>query len=280
MRYLVFPLAVLAWLPACSQENQTHPSYADYEAPASEPLPCVPNLDGQIDANELQQALGIPVSYLVSAPGTTRPVDVAGAVGSDGRMHWDWSAASPDDRVARFEASALDGKWYASSFPDGQFVAPLDAGKTIDSIYSHTDQALYLHGVASVEADPADGRTLMVYDQPIELYRFPLVQGSTWVSAGKVQDGLVKGLPYAGRDVYEVNVDATGELTLPDLSFSQVLRVRTKITLEPAVGQSVSQWQASFLFECFGEVGRATSEKDEAEPNFTVASEVRRFGLL
>jgi len=280
MRKPILLLLAVAILPACSQENETYPSYAAYEPQAAEPLACLPNLDGQIVSSELQEAIGIPVSYLVSPPGTARPVDVAGQVGSDGRLHWDWSGQWADDRLARLQASALEGKWYAASFPAGQFVAPFDAGNTIESVYSRTDQALYLHGIASAEADPPEGRTLMVYDEPIELYRFPLAPGASWISAGKVQDGVIRGLPYAGRDVYEVTVDGTGELTLPDVTFSQVLRVRTKVTLEPAVGQSVSQWQVSFFFECFGEVGRATSQTGETEADFTVAQELRRFGIL
>ncbi len=280
MRKPILLLCALALLPACNQQNETFPSYAAYQAPDAEPLTCVPNLDGQIDANELQAAVGVPVSYLVSPAGTTRAVDVAGEVGSDGRLHWDWSARWADDQLARLEASTLDGKWYANLFSGAQFAAPYDAGHTIDAVYSHTDQALYLHGIASVEQNPAEGQTLMVYDQPIELYRFPIVQGNNYVSTGKVQNGVLRGLPYAGSDIYEITVDGTGALTLPDVTFSQVLRVRTKVTLQPAVGQSVSQWQTSFFFECFGEVGRATSQPGEAEMNFTVASEVRRFGIL
>jgi hypothetical protein len=33
------------------------------------------------------------------------------------------------------------------------------------------------------------------------------------------------------------------------------------------------------LFECFGEVMRATSKTGEKNEDFTVASEIRRFGL-
>jgi hypothetical protein len=34
----------------------------------------------------------------------------------------------------------------------------------------------------------------------------------------------------------------------------------------------------SYFFECFGEVARATSQRDEPDPNFTEAAEVRRLG--
>lgn len=276
--YLAPVIALL--LAACSQDNGTFPTYANYEPAAQEPLACMPNLDGQIDANELQAAVGVSVSYLVSPAGATRPVDLAGAMGSDGRIRWDWSARVADDRVAHLEATAIEGKWYAGSFPGAQFVAPFDAGHTIDSVYSHTDQALLLHGIASVEENGAAGQTLMAYQQPIELYRFPLKLGGTWIAAGKVENGMMRGLQYAGRDVYEVSIDGTGTLILPDITFSQVLRVRTKVTLEPVAGMSVTQLQTSFFFECFGEVARATSQTAETELNFATASEVRRLGLM
>ena len=36
-------------------------------------------------------------------------------------------------------------------------------------------------------------------------------------------------------------------------------------------------YQISFLFECFGEVARATSQPNETNQDFTTAAEVRRF---
>ena len=45
------------------------------------------------------------------------------------------------------------------------------------------------------------------------------------------------------------------------------------------MGASVSRRQVSFLFECFGEVARATSRDDEQAVDFTTAAEVRRLGM-
>jgi hypothetical protein len=96
---------------------------------------------------------------------------------------------------------------------------------------------------------------------------------------GEVRDATLRGLPHASRDTYEVRVDAAGRLELPDFTFTQVHRVRTRVTLAPAAGVTTTQRQVSFLFECLGEVARATSRPDEAEDDFTVAAEVRRLGL-
>lgn len=272
-------LLLLALLCACG-DDQTRPrDKAPYKAAALEPLACVPNLDGQIDESELQASFGVPVSYLVSSPGEERGVDAAGKLAADGSFLVDWSADYAGDRLARIEASALDGKWFAPSFPQGQFVAPFDVSSSTLAVYALAGGSLQLWGLASAEEAPAEGKTLLVYKTPIVLYAFPITVGSTWVSTGEIQNGTVRGLPYAGKDTYETKVDGAGELRLPDLTFTQALRVRTRVTLQPAAGKTVITRQVSFLFECFGEVARATSRQGEEEDIFTTAAEVRRLGL-
>lgn len=276
--YLALPLVGLALSLGCGT-NQTHPERDRYVPGDPTPLGCTPNLDGQIDSTELTPAVGVPVSFLVSPAGTTRAVDVAGQVSAEGQRVWDWSADVPSDQLAVLEAQALGGQWFADSFPGGQFVTPVDAGGRTLGVYIHDERALWLLGIASATPDPAEGRTLLVYDDPVALYRFPIAPGAEYVSVGEVRDATLRGLPYAGRDVYEVRVDATGRLELPDIGFDQVHRVRTRVTVEPAAGMPVSQRQVSFLFECFGEVARATSQNGETEENFTTAAEVRRLAL-
>ncbi len=273
-------LALLSLLTAACGENLTPATDRQlYDGGGEEPLECVPNLDGQIDADELQAALGVPANFLVSPKGEERAVDVVGTVDGAGKRVWDWSANAPTDQLAVLTASGLTGKWYQASFPGGQFVTPLDAGGALEAVYVHDDQALWLLGYASKTEAPAEGKTLVVYQQPVALYRFPLQVGAQWVSAGTVQNATVYGIPYAGRDTYEVSVDAAGLLRLPDMDFGQALRTRTKITQEPAVGASVQRRQVSFLFECFGEVARAQSRDNESAADFTTAVEVRRLGL-
>ena len=266
-------------LAACG-ENQTHPVQHDpYDAGAQQPLQCVPNLDGQIEASELQTFYGIPIAYLVSPLGQARPVDVAGSVDMSGNRTWDWSAEVASDQVMTVVAEPLEGKWYAGSFGSGEFVTPMDAGHRLEAVYRRDDEALWLLGVASAEQEPADGQTLMVYKEAVALYRFPIAPGNEYVVTGTVEDGLVKGLPYAAKDIYEVKFDAAGTLLLPSLTFQQVIRARTRITVQSAVGESTSQRQVSFLFECFGEVARATSAANEPNEDFVEAAEVRRMGI-
>lgn len=272
--------AALGFAVAGCEDNLTPaPTYDPYESGQLEPLSCVPNLDGSIEAKELREAFDIPVSYLVNPAGSTRPVDLAGQVNPAGQRLWDWSALSLDDQVATVSATALEGKWYASSFAQGQFVVPSDLSGSLDGIYSRDDEGFYLWGIASTQESPPEGQTLLIYDQPIALFRFPLVKDKRWVSVGQARNSKVRGLPYAGKDTYEVKVEAVGELRLPDLSFEQALQVRTMVTLEPAVGQSIKRQQISYLFECFGEVARAVSADGEQESFFTEAVELRRLGI-
>ncbi len=275
--FLVLGTALLA--VSCADPLPENPAeYDPYQASELEPLDCVPNLDGQIDADELTEQVGVPVRFLVSPPGEHRPVDLVGERRGDLYL-WDWSHEMPSDQVATIEADTLEGKWYADDFPGGQFVAPFDLSGTTVAIYSRTEDALRLHGVASREEDGPGGKTLLPYESPVELYRFPLETGRDWISVGRVSDGTFRGSPYAGRDTYEVKVAAMGELVLPDLTFEQAHKVHTKVTIEPAAGQNSTTRQTSFLFECFGEVARATSQAGETDEDFNTAAEVRRLGF-
>ena len=76
---------VLLLLPvvACDS-NQTFPDRGMIMPGDGGVLECIPNLDGVIDSRELQPAVGVPQSLLVSPAGTEREVNVAGVV-VDGR---------------------------------------------------------------------------------------------------------------------------------------------------------------------------------------------------
>lgn len=281
MRRLLAPALFSTLSLAACGDNQTRlpRDRQAYIGPEPAALACVPDLDGKIEARELRAALGVPVQYLVSSPGEERAVDLEGSVGPGGLRVWNWSADYAGDRAARIEASAVEGKWYAGSFAAGQFVAPFDASGDVESVYAQDDAGLYLLGLASREPEGPGGKTLLIYEQPVLLYRFPLEAGASWVSVGKAKNSTLRGLPYAGKDVYEIEVAAEGELRLPDVTFTRALQVRQRVTVEPAAGPAVSTRQVSFLFECFGEVARATSRRDEPEATFVTAAETRRFGL-
>ena len=274
MRSALAPLACLLALAGCA-DPISYPT-PDAGTDAGSAFTCLPNLDGKIDASELSAVLGISVNYVDSPAGEIRTVDVAGQTDGNGNHTWDFSQSFADDILLTIAAQPLSGKWYQGSFPSGQWAAQLDQGDTTEGIYSADGQALYLQGVASVDSTPAT-KTLIVYNPPVALYRFPLAPGSAWTSTGTVMGGYLKGLPYAGVDTYAVTDDAVGEVGLHDYIFTQAHRVRTTVTLSPSAGQTQVSRQVAFVFECFGEVVHVASQPGETSDNFTMAAEVRRL---
>jgi hypothetical protein len=253
---------------------------AAYEAGTTAPLSCVPNLDGVIQSSEVAAQLGVPADYTVNPAGSMVTVDVAGEVDSSGQLVWDWGASYANDQVATITATALTGKWYASSFPNGQFVVPYNEADTLEAVYSQDDNGMYLQGLASTQQNPVTSQTLYVYETPVTLYTFPLKPGATWSSTGVIRNGTLEGEPYAGQDEYQGTDDATGQLILPDYTFTQAHRIRFVVTLTPAAGGNpIVTRQVSFMFECFGEIGRATSQTGETNDNFTTAIDYRRLGM-
>jgi hypothetical protein len=221
----------------------------------------------------------VPESVLVNPAGTTVQVNLDGVVDDQGQRVWDFSVDDGSDQIAQITAQPLAGKWYASAFPSGQFVSANDLGGTLEAVYRKTDDTLFLLGLASSQEHPSDGQTLYVYDAPVALYHFPLAVGGSWTSVGEIHGGTFHGLPYAGTDTYAVSVVAAGVLDLPDLDFSQALQVQTTVTVHPSAGLDVVTQQRAWLFECYGEVARATSATGESNPDFTTAAEFRRFTL-
>lgn len=260
------------------QPTGSDTNYDPYERPDAEPLQCVPDLDGEIAADEFEPAIGVAASYLVSPAGQTRSVDLVGQK-KEGKRVWDWSRTRQSDQSLEIAAESIDEKWYAGSFPDGQFSLPVDLSGRTEGIYRKTDSRMFLLGLASRRESPGTGKTLLVYEEPVVVYKFPVKTGRQWVSVGNVNDGTLRGSPYAGRDTYEVKVQAVGEIKLPNFTFEQVHRVDTKVTVQPAAGKSVARRQVSFVAECFGEVARATSEDGVTEKSFEEAAEVRRLGV-
>jgi hypothetical protein len=266
MRTAGFLLVLLA---ACG-ENLTPPPTATPPIITG----CVPDLDGALTAAEVPLLLDTAAPYLFTDDAA---VDLAGA-GSGDTRHWDWSDERLEDRAVDVTAAALDDQWYAPMFPGGRFVAAGTGG--LDGVYARDDAAVYLLGLASPTADPPASRTLLVYDAPVAVLRFPLALGDTWTETATITGGTLAGLPYNGTDTYRFAADDAGELHLPYVRFTGALRIRTLVTSTPAVGgSSTTRRQVSFWFECFGEIGRATSRANEAAEDFTTAEELRRFAL-
>ncbi|MFT3765244.1 MAG: hypothetical protein QM820_06970 [Minicystis sp.] len=237
---------------------------------------CVPNHDQKIDASELQPVFDVAASYFVSSG--TVPVNLAGT-DEGGTLVWDFSQSYPGG-AKTLSASPITGKWFEPQFPGGQWVSPFD-DETL-AVYSNDDQGIYLHGLASVEAPPAggDAKTLFVYDTKVTVYQFPLTKGMTWVSIGTVPAKGYRwnGLLHSGSHTYKVTDDGVGTLKLPSsTTLTDVHRIRTQVLVHPNSGADVTTRQTGFVYECLGEVVRATGAVDEPNEDFNPAAQVRRL---
>ena len=169
----------------------------------------------------------------------------------------------------------MAGQWFADEFPADSIIVPLSAAGDSFAVLRSTESAVSLLGIASVAQD----YTLLQYQSPIDLYRFPLRVGDTWESRSAVT-GTLAAVPYNGTDTYEILVASHDTVSLPHLRFTDALRVHTAITSDSgAAGVVVSRQQISLLSECFGEITRVVSQDGDTAPNMTTAAELWRFSL-
>ena len=251
---------------------------------------CIPNLDGMIESHEMAPTLNQIASYIFSEPVPITseegwPVDVVGQIENGARV-WDWSDEFSNDSVSEYIARPLTNQWYAEHFPNGHFSMTNDPFGLMVGIYSHDEDALKLHGFASIEEDGTEGKTLLVYEEAINFFPFPIVEGSEWNQTGKVRNGYLKGLhPWSQDDVYQVKAQSHGMLILPDFTFEQAIRLSIKVEIKPKAGsrEGFVQYQTSFVNECFGEVARASSmfvmdPENDPGPDFSTAYEIKRLG--
>ena len=186
---------LLAALGACSPP--VGPPDADAEAGADaddggEPdgsvLPCTANGDWVIERSEAPVALGQAVALLVSSGEV--PVDLTGTV-VGGRRTWRFETELPGDRVV--EEAALDpaGHWFAESFPSASYAAPVAGFPGGLGLYAASADGIALLGIAS----EADDSTLVRYEPPLEVARFPLREGDHWTVTSRGTGRLARICP-------------------------------------------------------------------------------------
>jgi len=255
-------LALMVLALGCS-ENQT-PYGPDAGATASPPQ-CLPNLDGTLTRDEMPTQLDTAVPYLVAR---SAAVDL-----SSGTI--DLRSEIPGEEKITLEATQLDGLWFADAFPADSIAVPLNISRDTFGILRSGESAVSLLGIVSVQPD----RTLLQYQSPIDLYRFPLSVGASWTSRSAVT-GTLAAVPYNGTDQYQVRVEGSASVSLPHLRFTDAYRVHTTVTSDSgAAGVVVTRQQISLISECFGEITRVVSDDNDTASNVTTAAELWRFSL-
>ncbi len=247
----------------------------DAGADAGTPVGCLPNLDGQIDRDEVFFQAGLRATFRISGAAS---FDTAGAAQGDGGFAWDFTLPLAGDASRLVETKALTGAWYESEFPDGGYVSELGQGSDLLGVFSTTADALYLQGVVS----PADGTlsTRLRYEPWVKVLQFPLRAGESWETNATVSgryNGFVIGVTLPPQtERYQSSVDRGGTATTPYAAFP-VLRVRTVMTRSLNTVPSLTLRTFSWNTECFGTVAAVTSGNNETATEFTSTAEVRRL---
>ncbi len=246
---------------------------------------CVPNNDGVITQEEMPFVSGAQARIRV-AEGPLE-VDVSGTE-RNGVIEWDFSRPDPQDQPLAFIGPLeVDGQWFLDAFEARgatpiDLIAPLDPGATTLGPVLRTDGEVQLWGAASADENPAAGQTLVIYDSPAPLYRFPLEVGGRVVETVRASNATLLGLPVALDDTYDVEVTRQGTLLLPDLILDNTLRVTVRLERTLTVGD-VRQVTHIFVHECLGEVARVMSEavplSETLDAEFDVAAQMWRLSL-
>ncbi|MBL4634372.1 MAG: hypothetical protein JKY56_10900, partial [Kofleriaceae bacterium] len=189
MKVFCASLAVIAAL-GCSENRTPFGLDAGAEPPA---LDCLPNLDGVLERGEMPTQLNNPVAYLVAQEAS---VDLSSnAI----ELRNEFPGEVKIDLVAK----SLADTWFADEFPADSIRVPLSSSGDTFAILRSSESSVSLLGIASEQS----GHTLLHYQIPIDLYRFPMQVGSSWSSTSAVI-GTLAAVPYNGTDAYETTVES------------------------------------------------------------------------
>jgi hypothetical protein len=232
---------------------------------------CPANNDSIIQAGEAVPVLGASLTYLVNGASATAPVDLVGEV-VDGVTTWSFETERTGDR--RVELTVLDPStfWFGEEFADATYAEIVPGFETAASLYRVSDQGVELLGMASM----ADQTTLVTYDPPVFVIRFPAGVGRTWTEESHAT-GRIANIAYNADETWEIEVDAAGEVITPAGPYP-VVRVRTEMD-RLAGPLSDHRINYAFVAECWGRVAYVGSGEGETDPNFAEADELWRLTL-
>lgn len=240
---------------------------------------CPHNQDFTLTSEELPLAIGVVSRFVAASPDGGVDVDLAGTVVDGGRV-WRFDAPLRGDHQLEVAAQPIANQWYASRFPDGGYVVPIDGEARHVGVFRRTANAILLVGAASTHPDD----TLLDYDPPITVTPLPVSLGDVFSSTTH-NSGTFEGTSfYSSNDTYETTVDAAGAVVTP-AGWFPALRMRTVQTVK--VPMLVWPFELdyryvrySFMTPCYGQVVSVASFEGEEQTLFTKAADVRRLGLL
>ncbi len=231
------------------------------------PSACGSVVDSIITRDELPMAAGREATFRIATGAT---FDTRGEM-EDGLRHWNLDGPLANDVDTDIVLSAVEGAWYAKSFPDASYSTKLSQDSDLLGVFELSESGLYLLGVVS----PAEGisRTELTYDPPVVLMPLPLEEGDTWSTDASVS-GVASGIFSLYNETYNGSADASGELLTP---FGTFRVLRTRIELTQTIGLLVTTTrQYNFVSECAGIAASIVSQNNEESLEFSSAAEIRR----
>jgi len=247
--------------------------------------PCVSNNDGVISAAEFPLAIGVPARFLIAdGPLSIQPQLIEGEPSADlGGRRWDFSNLSfNNEHHTELQAESWGGQWFANEFSSATLIAPLSADDRILGPLRVEGNEVILLGSVSREENPMEGKTLLIYQEPVALYRFPIEEGQQYEVSSQAHNGVLQGIPTALEDTYFFEISARGTLVLPQVVLENTLRVTVRLHRTLLTG-SVQQVNYLFIHECLGEVARISSAPSydliPMDAVFSTAQEFRRLSL-
>lgn len=100
-----------------------------------------------------------------------------------------------------------------------------------------------------------DGAFDVTYDEPLELYRYPL-EGS-WTSTASFSNGIVLYTPNQGVDTWSAEVVDTIDLELDGIVFVDTAVIEVVVTRELAVSTGPIEWrETAWVQPCVGMLAR------------------------
>jgi len=230
---------------------------------------CSPTSQSVITRQEVPLQAGLHATFRVAEKAA---VPTAGTMNADGSRTWDLSVTFSGDHDEALDTLPLSSQWFGAAYPGATYAAKLSDTSDLLGVFSLTDDALELVGVASPTS--GSGATQLSYDPPVTVLSFPLQEGGKWSTTSNVT-GQAEGVPVVYTETYQSSVDAHGTLKTPYATFP-VLRVNTLLTR--VVGTLVTTTRTdSFVTACFGNVASIVSNTDEVAAEFSNAAEVSRL---
>lgn len=220
---------------------------------------CPANQDGKIQRAEM--LFTVPSQVTVTL-GTGLTVDLKGAQVA-GKTVWDLTAAASDDKATAMKIEALSG-WAASHFAGATYASALSANfgfftKTdLVGMFKVTPTALRLMGAASTKAN----HTRFTYTTPLDTVRFPMAEGTSYVTQSEVKGTMEYAVPVWLQEKYTVTVLKRGSLKLYANFALDTLLVSVKQEVANKINPLLKSQTQVYLFmaECYGVVARVIAQ--------------------